>query len=437
MYELARELFPICRSITGDGLRQTLRRLGEGLPMEIHEVPTGTDVLDWTVPQEWNIREAWLKDPGGKVVVDFASSNLHVVNYSMPIHKTISLEELQQHLHSPPEQPDLVPYTTSYYRETWGFCLPHRQREALTAGNYTVHIDATLTEGSLTYGEVFLPGRDEREVLLSTHVCHPSLANDNLSGMVLLHQLGHHLKNAERRHSLRLLFVPGTIGAITWLAYNEDIWPRVRHALVLAGLGDCGAFSYKRSRQGDAEIDLAVARVLRKGDHEHHLFDFSPDGYDERQYNSPGVGLAAGRLSRTPYGTYPQYHTSGDDLKFISAASLADSLDVLVSVLALLESAVYYRNLSPRGEPQLGRRGLYAAMGGHRARNQQEDAMRWLLCFSDGEHSLADISERSSLPLSLLEETAHLLQKHGLLGRCGGPQDLPLFGNRPLRPRPA
>ncbi|MGQ7830682.1 DUF4910 domain-containing protein [Altererythrobacter sp. Z27] len=415
LHSMARALFPICRSITGNGVRETLRLLGDGLPMEVHEVPTGTTVFDWTVPREWNIREAWLEGPDGNRVVDFANSNLHVVNYSTPIDAEMTLEALQPHLHSLPDRPEAIPYKTSYYSDHWGFCLPHRQREALLPGTYRAHIDATLEYGHLSYGEIFLPGTDEREVLLSTHICHPSLANDNLSGMVLLRKLAQYLQGLEHRYSYRLLFVPGTIGAITWLAQNEHVWPRVRHALVLAGLGDKGPFSYKASRQGDAEIDLAILRVLRDGKHEHKRLDYSPDGYDERQYNSLGVGIAAGRLSRTPYGTYPEYHTSGDNLDFISENSLATSFEVLIDVITQLESATYYRSCNPHCEPQLGRRGLYAAIGGHLSPDQQLDAMRWLLGFSDGQHSLADISERSGLPLDLLAATAKLLQQHELL----------------------
>jgi aminopeptidase-like protein len=417
MYALATELFPLARSITGDGLRQTLRRLGRGLPFHLHEVPTGTPILDWTVPEEWNCKEAWIKGPDGKTVVDYAQSNLHLMGYSTPLHEHMELGELQKHLHSLPASPDAIPWKTSYYRRDWGFCLAHRQRETLPDGQYEIFIDATLGEGSLSYSEIILPGDREDEVLISSHACHPSLANDNLSGLVVTRALALHLASRPRRFTYRILHAPGTVGAIAWIAQHKAVLPRIRFGLVVAGVGDRGTFSYKRSRQGDAEIDRIFARVLRDSGEAHQFLDFTPDGYDERQYNSLGVGVDSGRLSRTPWGTYPQYHTSGDDLAFITPENLANSLELLLRVCGELEEGIYYRNLSPEGEPQLGRRGLFSALGGHKAPSQSESAVRWLLAFSDGSHSLGDVAEMSGLAPDLIADTARILQEHDLLAR--------------------
>jgi aminopeptidase-like protein len=417
LHALAGELFPLPRSITGEGLRATLRRLGRGLPLQIHEVPTGTPILDWSAPQEWLCREAWIRGPDGRKVVDYARSNLHVVGYSVPVRVRLDRAELDAHLHSIPAQPDAVPWRTSYYRPTWGFCLPHRLREALPAGSYEVCIDSELFDGSLSYGEIVLPGRREEEILLSAHACHPSLANDNLSGLVVLRRLVEMLADRPRRFTWRFLFAPGTVGAIAWIARNREILPRIRSVLVVAGVGDPGPFTYKRSREGGAEVDRILLRVLREAGVEHRIEDFSPVGYDERQYGSPGVGLAAGRLSRTPWGTYPQYHTSADDLDFITPEALAESLEILLRVVGTVEQGIYHRNLKPAGEPQLGRRGLYQALGGHRDRSRREEAMLWLLNLGDGLHSLADVSEASGLDAALLQETARLLEEKGLLVR--------------------
>jgi aminopeptidase-like protein len=414
MHALAAELYPICRSITGDGVRETLRIVAEGLPLTVHEVPSGTPVLDWSVPREWNIRDAWVKDSSGRKVIDFERSNLHVLNYSTPVRTTASLAELRPHLYTLPDQPTRIPYKTSYYNESWGFCLSQEQLDGLGDGEYEICIDSSLEAGHLSYGEIFLPGRESQEILLSCHVCHPSLANDNLSGVVLLRQLAEVLAGVDRRYGYRLIFAPGTIGAITWLARNQDKLSRIRHGLVVAGVGDSGDFSYKKTRRG-TELDLIVARVLRESGRPHRVFEFSPDGYDERQYGSPGIDLSVGRLSRTPYGTYPEYHTSGDDLDFITPSSLAESLGSMLAILSTLEDAVYYENRSPKGEPQLGRRGLYSAMGGHRDKLARETAMLWVLNLSDGSHCLAAIAERAQLPLALVEEVAAELLDHDLL----------------------
>lgn len=426
IHALIRGLYPICRSITGDGVRRTLARIGEQMPLEIHEVPTGTPVFDWTVPKEWNIRDAYIRRSDGTKVVDFNDSNLHVLGYSTPVEKTLPLSELREHLHSIPERPDWIPYKTSYYAERWGFCLPHRRLAALADGLYEVRIDSTLADGHLTYAECFIPGRTSEEVLLSCHVCHPSLCNDNLSGVALCAFLAKHLGECALRYSYRFLFIPGTIGAITWLALNEERARRIRHGLVVACVGDPGKFTYKKSRRGDAEIDGAAVRALKDAGDPFCVRDFSPDGYDERQFCSPGFDLPVGSLTRTPHGEYPEYHTSADDLDLVKPAALADSFSKYLAVLGILETNEVYLNQSPKCEPQLGRRGLYREIGGRAESDDMEKAVLWVLNLSDGGRSLLDISERAGLRFETVEAAAGILVKGGLLANAarepaGGP----------------
>ncbi|MEV8634659.1 DUF4910 domain-containing protein [Streptosporangium sp. NPDC051023] len=415
MHALVERLYPLCRSITGDGVRGTLDIVSESVPLEISEVPTGTEVLDWTVPREWNIRDAYIKDASGARVVDFAESNLHVVGYSVPVAATMTLDELRGHLHTLPEQPDLIPYRTSYYAETWGFCLRENTLAGLGDGPYEVVVDSTLAEGHLTYGEHVVPGRSTDEVLISCHVCHPSLANDNLAGIAVATRLARRLAEANPWYTYRFLFAPGTIGAITWLARNRERVERVRHGLVLACAGDSGALTYKRSRRGDAEIDRAVRHVLRASGRDHTVVDFSPYGYDERQFCSPGFNLPVGSLTRTPYAGYPEYHTSADNPDFVSPEAMTDTLETLWEVTRVLEGNRRYLNLSPYGEPQLGRRGLYGSLGGRSDTKQTQMAMLWVLNLSDGEHTLLDIAEKSDLPFAIVAEAAQALRGAGLL----------------------
>ena len=419
LYKLVAELYPICRSITGDGVRRTLeiveRELGG---LAVSEVPTGTQVLDWTVPREWNVRDAWVADAAGRRVVDFQASNLHLVSYSVPVRATIGLAELREHLFTLPDQPDWVPYRTSYYAERWGFCASQRLVDSLPEGDYEVCVDTTLADGHLTYGEHLVEGQTQDEVLISCHVCHPSLANDNLSGIAVASRLARLLGQGRRpRYSYRFLFIPGTIGSITWLARNQDNLGRVRHGLVLSGVGDPGGFTYKRSRRGDTEIDRAVAHVLGRSGRDHQLVDFSPYGYDERQYCSPGFNLPVGRLGRTPFATYPQYHTSADDLDFVGPAQLQESLEVCQEIVELLEGNRRYLNLFPKGEPQLGRRGLYGSIGGRSDAEERQMAMLWVLNLSDGDHSLLDVAERAGLPFAQVADVAAVLEEAGLLSR--------------------
>ena len=413
IYELIRELYPICRSISGDGVRQTFDLLSRLLPLRVTEVPTGTRVLDWTVPREWNVRDAWIEDPKGKRIVDLNTSNLHVLGYSVPVRTTLRLDDLRKHLFTHPTQPDWIPFRTSYYNENWGFCLTQRQLASMTDGEYEVCIDSTLADGSITYAEALIPGEVQDEVLVSTYACHPSLANDNCSGIALVAVLGKHLSRMGLRYSYRLLFSPGSIGPISWLAANEDSLDRIKHGLVASCVGDPGHPTYKRSRRGNAEIDRAVANVLRdRGEHE--LREFVPLGGDERQFCSPGFDLPVGALSRTPADQFPEYHSSADNLELVQADALGDSFALYLTVFDVLERNGRYENLNPRGEPQLGKRGLYRSVAGG---SNREAALLWVLNFSDGRHDLIEISDRSGLSFQAICEAADALERVELLRR--------------------
>ena len=415
MHRFMGELYPICRSITGYGVRETLRIISQRIPIEIHNVPTGTQVFDWTVPKEWNIRDAYVKNSRAERIIDFRQSNLHVVNYSIPVEKRMTLAELRPHLHTLPDHPDWVPYRTSYYHENWGFCIAHNQLAKLNDEEYEVCIDSSLEPGFLTYGEYFLPGESPDEVLISCHVCHPSLANDNLSGIALASFLAKHVSTETRRYSYRFLFIPGTIGSITWLSQHESEAARIKHGLVLASLGTGDGFTYKKSRRGDAEIDRVICNVLRHSGRSYEIRDFSPYGYDERQFCSPGFNLPVGCLMRTPNGQFPEYHTSADDMKFVKPALLAESLDVVLRILSVLDNNDVYVNQNPKCEPQLGKRGLYRTMGGDSAQPLNELAMLWVLSLSDGKHSLMDIAEHADLYFGVAEAAAKALRNAGLL----------------------
>ncbi|MGV9361147.1 DUF4910 domain-containing protein [Amycolatopsis sp. NPDC003731] len=413
LHALVERLYPICRSITGDGVRQTLDIIGEHIALERHEVPTGTAVLDWTIPQEWNIRDAYVAAPSGERVIDFQELNLHVVGYSVPVRQRMPLSELREHLHTLPDQPSWVPYRTSYYAPAWGFCLAQEKLDALPDGEYDVVIDSTLADGSLTYAEHVVPGRVTDEVIVSCHVCHPSLANDNLAGIAVAISLAQQLALSQPHYTYRFLFMPGTIGSITWLARNASRIDKVRHGLVLACAGDPGSLTYKKSRRDDAEIDRVVQHVLRS--REHRVVDFSPYGYDERQFCSPGFNLGVGSLTRTPYAGYPEYHTSADNPSFVSPAAMEDTLSALLDAFGVLDRNRRYVNLSPYGEPQLGKRGLYDSLGGRSDAKQAQMAMLWVLNLSDGSHSLLDIAERAGLPFDIVDVAARALHDAGLV----------------------
>lgn len=432
MDALLKRLFPLCRSLTGNGVRETLRIVRGYIPIVMHEIPSGTKAFDWTIPKEWNIRDAYIKDPSGKKIIDFKRNNVHVMSYSVPIRATMPLKELKKYLHSLPSEPGFIPYKTSYYRENWGFCLTHRQLKTLKEGSYEVVIDSSLKDGSLTYGELFIPGKTENEVLISTYVCHPSMANDNLSGVVLATFLARALmKEKSLRYSYRFLFIPETIGAIAWLSKNRASVRRIKHGLVATCVGDKGPFTYKKTRAGDAAIDRIVEKVLKDSGKPYSLVNFFPWGSDERQYNSPGFNLPVGSLMRSMYGTFPEYHTSGDNLRFVRGKYIAETLELYRRVLVLLDRdtglltvkkklkvrrltpGTAYRSGNPYGEPQLGKRGLYGASDPEA--EEKERALLWLMAYADGAHSLSDITARSGTRPAIVAEAAKALLKHKLL----------------------
>lgn len=423
MRALMEELYPICRSMTGDGVRATLDIMARSVPLRRHSVPSGTQVFDWTVNDEWNVRDAYVADRFGNRVIDFQEHNLHLVAYSEPVRARMTLAELRPHLHTRPSylgsaplaNPDWFPYRTSYYERTWGFCLSENHLQSLDEGPYDVVVDACLEPGELTYGEVVVPGDSTEEVLLSAHTCHPSLANDNLSGLVVATELIRALQErGRRRYTYRFVFAPGTIGSITWMSRNVEVLPRIRHGLVLAGLGGPGGLVYKRTRNGDRDVDRVVTHVLRGEDGE--VRDYSPYGYDERQFNAIGFDLPVGSLSRTPHGEYPEYHSSADNLDFVGPGELVDALAALLRVVDVLENDRVYLNLSPYGEPQLGKRGLYRSADGGGA---DVTAMLWTLAYTDGATTLLDIAERAGLPFADVRAAADSLAGAGLLSEVG------------------
>lgn len=413
-FALMRDLYPLCRSITGDGVRRTLDLVGELLPLQRIEVPSGTPLFDWEVPPEWNIRDAWIADASGRRLVDFRAHSLHVVSYSVPVRRTMDREALEPHLHSLPGHPDWIPYRTSYYRETWGFCLRHRDRLALGEGPFEVVIDAELAPGHLSCAEAAVPGSTGGEALVYTHVCHPSLANDNLTGIAVAAVLARALGRERPRLGWRFVFAPGTIGSLAWLARNEAQLDRLRAGLVIGLLGDAGPLTYKRSRRGDTPVDRIAAQLLQAQDPAARVIDFEPYGYDERQFCSPGFDLPVGRLTRSPNGGYPEYHSSADDLSLVRAEALAGSIRVLARLLSRLDANRRPLNLAPKGEPRLGRRGLYGAMGGM-APGVFEHALLWVLSLADGEHDLAAMAQRSGLDFELLDRAATALEQAGLV----------------------
>lgn len=417
MHSLAGDLYPVCRSLTGDGVCATLRRIAEEIPLEIREVPSGLEVFDWTVPEEWNIRAGWIKDPQGNTIVDFADHNLHVLGYSTAVHEKISLTDLKPHLFSLPDQPDLIPYRTSYYRKNWGFCVPHRLVESLEDGEYEVFIDADHKAGSMTIAECVLPGASIEEVLISAHTCHPSLANDNLAGIAVAVELAKHLMGIERRLTYRFVFMPGTIGSITWLALNEEKASNIKHGLVITCAGDSGRVTYKETRDGNAPIDRAMRHVLKASGDDHRIAPFHPYGYDERQYSSPGFNLAIGGLMRSQHGTFPEYHTSADNLDFIKPEKMADTLDKAVQAIEVLEHNACYLNLKPKCEPRLGKYGLYGGGGGQRTGDFDELALLWVLNQSDGTKDLLAIAEKANMPFRKILTAAKALEGAGLLAK--------------------
>lgn len=414
-YALAGELYPICRSITGKGVRDTLDVLSHYIDIERHEVATGSSLFDWTVPKEWNIRDAWIKDGSGRKIVDFGKSNLHVLNYSAPIHDTVSLDELKAHVFTLPDQPDLIPYRTSYHEKRWGFCMSHNQLTGLPDGEYEVFVDSEFSDGSLTYGEYFHRGHSPKEFLFTAHICHPSLANDNCSGLALLTMVARALLNRKTRYGYRFLFAPGTIGALAWLSRNEDRLSRIDNGMVVSCVGDGGGPTYKKSRCGNALIDRAMTHVLSHFRTSPEIKEFSPYGYDERQFCSPGFNLSVGLFQRSAFGKFPEYHTSADNMDFISAKNLGESFNIVMEIIDIIENNWSPLSLCPKGEPQLGRRGLYNAIGGDGNTIRDTMPLLWVLNLADGDHSLLDMAERSGLSFSEIKSAARLLQHHELL----------------------
>lgn len=416
IFELATRLFPLCRSLAGDGVQATLEIINEYLPLQIHAIPTGTQIYDWKAPHEWTVHDAFIRDDAGNKIVDFKHNNLHVVNFSLPVRARLPLVELKKHIHTLPEQPGLIPYRTCYHAEGWGFCMAHTDLMDMKEGIYDVVIDAERRVGDLRFGEHVHHGETQETFILSTHLCHPSLANDNCSGIALLTFLGAALRTRKTRLTYRLLFGPATFGALGWLQRNEAGLKWIKHGLVLTCVGDSGGPNYKRSRKGDAEIDRIMAHVLQHSDFQDALtHDFWPYGYDERQFCSPGFNLPVGSFQRSLYGTFPQYHTSADNLDFIKPEYLQQSFELIMKTIDIAEANRTPFNTSPKGEPQLGRRGLLDPFGGEPASEDYRMSLLWVLNLADGEHSLLDIAERSQMSFEAIERAAQRLEAVGLL----------------------
>lgn len=415
LFKLATRLFPINRSITGDGVRKTLAILKEHIPeLMIYEVPSGTQAMDWTVPDEWNITSAKIEDPNGNCIVDFAQNNLHVVGYSTPVNAYISLDALQPHLHSLPNRPDAIPYVTSYYKRDWGFCLSHRKRSSLLPGTYHVQIDSVLKPGSLTYGELVIPGKRKKEIFFSTYICHPSMANNELSGPVVATYLARWLAAAPREYTYRIIFVPETIGSLVYLSRKlQHLQAHVEAGFVLTCCGGPGEFSFMPSRTGQTYTDRLSRWVLSQFQTKFVEHSFLRRGSDERQYCSPLANLPMVSIMRSKYHEYAEYHTSDDDLSFISAESLWHSLNIHKAILTAAES-----NCIPMatmvGEPQLIKYGAYPSLGGQ-VRQEEVAATLDLLAFSDGKTDLVEISNRTNHGLLSLRQRADWLVSLGLL----------------------
>ena len=437
IYSLMEELFPICRSITGDGVRKSLKILKKIIGLNIFEVRTGTTIFDWKVPNEWNIKDAYVKDRNGKKIIDFKESNIHLVSYSIPINEKISLKDLKKHLHSLPKKPNSIPYVTSYYKKNWGFCLTDNKLKLMKDDYYNVKIDSSLKSGSLTYGEYFKKGKISDEILISTYICHPSLCNDNISGVAVSAILAKILTKINTYYSYRFIFIPETIGAITWLSKNIKNLSKIKHGLVITCVGNGNNLTYKKTRDGDSIIDNVVIETLEKSGKNFKIQEFYPFGSDERQFCSPGINLPVGVLMRTPYYEFKEYHTADDNLKIIKKKWLNDSLITLCKIISKLENKKNgekpknkkivelkhntYLNLKPKCEPQLGKRKLYREISKQRlvdkndSENLKEMSIFWVLNFSDGIHSLEDISKKSELPLELLKKSAKILVEKKLL----------------------
>ena len=416
MYELLKKLFPICRSITGNGVRTTFEILNEHLPLTISEYPSGSECFDWTIPDEWNVKSATLKDETGKVIASFAENNLHLLGYSIPFKGRLSLDELRPHLYSLPQYPDVIPYLTSYYRRNWGFCLTHRQLEQLRPGMYEVEIDSTLEPGNLTLAESIIPGSNSQEIFFSSYICHPSMANDSISGVVLAVELYRYLAARKNNYyTYRFIFIPETIGAIAYLSRHKRAMRENCYAgMILTCEGDPGPFNYKRTRNGHT-IDRIAENILKFSGQKHYIHDFWLPGSDERQYSSPGINLPVATLMRSIYGKFPEYHTSADNLDFVTSAALQESFKMHCQIIEALEGNYRYENLKPDCEPFLSKYGLYDPIGGQKSREAQIFKLLSLLNYSDGNHSLIDIAEKIDVNILELVQLAAVLIEKGLL----------------------
>lgn len=416
MYKLVKRLFPICRSITGNGVRKTLNIIQEKIPITQKEITSGTKVFDWTVPDEWNIKDAYVKDEKGNRIIDFKKSNLHIVGYSIPFRGKLSLKELKEHLYTLPEQPEVIPYITSYYKRRWGFCLTHNFYKKLKKGIYEVNIDSTLQPGSLTYGELIIKGKTDEEILISTYICHSSLANNELSGPVISTYLAKYLLNRKEkpRYTYRIIFIPETIGSISYLSLHKDhLKKNVIGGYVVTCIGDPGPFSYLQTRQENTLIDRVTIHALKNSEKEYKIYNFLERGSDERQYNSPGVDLPIGSLMRTKYGRYPEYHTSADNLDFITSKALFESLEMYKLCIDILEKNFKYVTTIPC-EPQLGKRGLYPTLSTKKSGKSVRDMMN-LLAYCDGKNELLYIAEKINRPIRSLFPIVEQLMNNKLI----------------------
>lgn len=413
-------LWPINRSLTGNGNRETLKILSELVDMKIREIPSGTQCFDWTVPPEWNVREAWVKDSSGKKIIDFSENNLHLLGYSQGYEGKLTLDELKDHLHSSPEQPEVIPYRTSYYSPRWGFCLSHLQLQSLKEDLYEVKIDAEHNPtGFMTVGEAIIPGETEREILISTYICHPSMASNELSGPLVSSFLYNKLKSGiNRYHTLRFLFVPETIGAIWYLSVNGNrLMKELKAGFVLTCIGDDGAFTYKKSRRGNSVADRCAEYVFDNSNAKFTVEDFFPTGSDERQYCSPGFNLPVGSIMRTRYGKYDEYHTSADNKSYISFEAMEESVNMCAEIIDVIDKNAVYNNLMPFCEPQLGKRGLYPTMGSMKDTSQFVNALMWVLNQSDSSKDLLEMSRLSNINFSDIVDASDSLSKSGLIER--------------------
>jgi aminopeptidase-like protein len=412
-------LWPINRSLTGDGNRETFKILSEIIDIKVQEIPSGTECFDWTVPPEWNVKEAWIKDSKGNTIVDFTINNLHLLGYSEPFKGKLSFEKIKAHIYTLPEQPTLIPYLTSYYKLRWGFCMSHEQFLSLDKDEtYEICIDSKLDEkGSMTMGEAFIEGSSDKEILFSTYICHPSLASNELSGPLVSAFIYQSLKSQKNlKYSYRFVFVPETIGSICLLSQKGDYFKeKLSAGFVITCIGDDGNFTYKKSRIGNSLPDRAAEMILKQTEKKYNIIDFFPSGSDERQYCSPGFNLPVGSLMRTMYGVYPEYHTSGDNKNYISFEAMEKSVNKYLAILELLERNKKYINKMPFCEPQLGKRGLYPNLGSQKVTEKFVSTMMWILNLSDGLNDLIDISEKTNIPVVELYPVIDKLIEHDIL----------------------